>query len=113
DALERITAELDRQGVRPPCVVTGREAVRIAFRAGCSSRQAGGHDGSITVPGLRAAADVRPVAVLVSGGAGPPGYARDWRSRPLPDLDSLRDFRVYLSPTAKPARSQYAAGREP
>ncbi|MFE7128846.1 hypothetical protein [Streptomyces sp. NPDC057617] len=44
----RVAAEPASQGVRPPCVVTGREAVRIAVRAGCASRQAGGHDAGIT-----------------------------------------------------------------
>ncbi|MEU4686982.1 hypothetical protein [Streptomyces xinghaiensis] len=101
ERLDRMAAELGRQGVRPPCVVSGPEAVRIAFRAGCSSRQVGGHDGSITHAALRATAETRPVAVLVTNGADPPPYARAWRSRPLPDFGPWR-FRAYLSPAARP-----------
>ncbi|MFE2601462.1 hypothetical protein ACFXCZ_34130 [Streptomyces sp. NPDC059396] len=95
----RVAAELASQGVRPPCVVTGREAVRIAVRAGCASRQAGGHDAGITPVGLVAAARERPVAVEVAGGDGPPEYARGRRLRHLPDL---RDCRAYLAPSALP-----------
>ncbi|MDL5205217.1 hypothetical protein [Streptomyces sp. ALI-76-A] len=96
----RIAAELRAQGVRPPCVITGEEAVRVAFRTGCSSRQPAGHDVSITSTGLAAAARQRPVAVLLSGDRRPPAYARRWHVLPLPDLRNRTDYRAYLSPTA-------------
>ncbi|MCJ1679990.1 hypothetical protein MTF65_22115 [Streptomyces sp. APSN-46.1] len=102
-AFTAVTEELRRQGVRPPCVVSGEEAVRVAFRAGCASRQVyGGHDGSITPAGLVALAGTRPVAVLVAGNAAPPPWARDWRLHPLPDLPGLPGCRAYLAPTARP-----------
>ncbi|MCX4819334.1 hypothetical protein OG883_05325 [Streptomyces sp. NBC_01142] len=102
-ALGRVVAELDRQGVRPPCVVSGEEAVRIAFLAGCASRQTGGHDGSITPAGIAALARTRPVALVMTGDGGPPAYARHWRLRPLPDLPGVPDWRAYLSPSTRPA----------
>jgi hypothetical protein len=102
DAVGRIAAELNRQGVRPPCIVTGAEAIRIAYQAGCASRQAGGHDGSITEAGLVAAARGRPVAVLVAGDGNAPPYARGWRATDLPGLGALRGYRAYVSLSARP-----------
>jgi len=90
------------QGLRPPCVVSGAEAIRIAFRTGCASRQNGGHDGSITAAGLTDLARARPVAVVVTGVATPPPYARTWRLQRLPDLPGLHNCRAYLSPSTRP-----------
>jgi hypothetical protein len=83
----RIAARLHDAGVRPPCVVSGTEAVRIAFRAGCASRQIGGHDGSITRTELVRTADRTPVAVIVAGAV--PEHVRDWRVVELPDLGGI------------------------
>ncbi|MEV7520340.1 hypothetical protein [Streptomyces sp. NPDC091371] len=102
-AFTQIAAELRRQGIRPPCVISGSEGVRAAFSAGCASRQVhGGHDGSITAEELVALARTRPVAVLVQGER-PPPWARGWRPHPLPDLPGAPGYRAYLSPSARPA----------
>lgn len=103
-AFGRVAAELRAQGVRPPCVVAGEEAVRVAFRTGCASRQPSGHDESITPAALARAAMERPVVVLVSGGKPPPAFARGWREHRLPDLRSRTGHRAYLSPAADPGR---------
>ncbi|GAA1503523.1 hypothetical protein GCM10009730_02770 [Streptomyces albidochromogenes] len=95
--LTRIAAELRAAGVRPPCVVSGEEAVRVAFRTGCASRQPSGHDGSTTARALAATALRRPVAVLVSARARPPAYARGWHVHPLPDLGRRTGFRAYVA----------------
>ncbi|MET8679813.1 hypothetical protein ABZW18_20090 [Streptomyces sp. NPDC004647] len=102
EAVGRIAAELHREGLRPPCTVSGEEAVRIAFRTGCSSRQIGGHDGSITRAGLLEAAGSRPVAVLVAGDRAAPSYTHGWRVQELPRLGGRAGFRAYLSPSAQP-----------
>lgn len=102
-ALDRIAAALHRQGVRPPCVITGREAPRIAYWTGCASRQVGGHDGSITAAGLAALARDRPVALVAAGDTAPPAYARGWRTARLPALQGRRDLRVHLAPLARPS----------
>ncbi|MFJ8692046.1 hypothetical protein [Streptomyces roseolilacinus] len=98
----RIAAELRARGVRPPCVVTGEEAIRLAYRAGCASRQPTGPDASITPAGLARTAVRQPVAVLLSHGRPAPAYARDWPAYPLPDLPLRPDFRVLVSPSARP-----------
>nr|WP_107441503.1 hypothetical protein [Streptomyces jeddahensis] len=98
----RVAAALRAQGVRPPCVVTGTEAIRVAFRTGCASRQPSGHDASITRAELAAMGLRRPVAVLVAGGRQPPAYARGWRPHRLPELGRVTDYRAYLSPAATP-----------
>ncbi|GAA3379074.1 hypothetical protein GCM10020367_61160 [Streptomyces sannanensis] len=92
-----IAAGLHRLGVRPPCLVTGYDAVPIAYYAGCSSRQPSGHDASITPDGIVAAVRRMPVAVLVTASQAPPGYARTWRPAALPQV---RGYTVYLPPGA-------------
>ncbi|MEV8211186.1 hypothetical protein AB0P40_40040, partial [Streptomyces sp. NPDC079189] len=99
-ARQEYTAIADRLhllGVRPPCVVTGFDAVPIGYYAGCASRQIGGHDGSITTDGLRAAARRTPVAVIVAPGHKPPPYARAWRPESLPPLRGGTDLAVYVA----------------
>ncbi|MBA4864516.1 hypothetical protein H1V43_24815 [Streptomyces sp. PSKA54] len=98
----RVAADLRAQGVRPPCVVTGTEAIRVAFRTGCASRQPSGHDASVTPDELAAMGLREPVAVLVSGDRDAPGYARGWRPHSLPDLGRVTGYRAYLSPAAFP-----------
>ncbi|MEU7556383.1 hypothetical protein AB0B01_29360 [Streptomyces sp. NPDC044571] len=101
-AFTAVAGELRRLGVRPPCVLSGTEAVRAAFATGCAARQVyGGHDGSITARGLISLARTRPTAVLVSGGLQPPPWAHDWHPHPLPDLPGRPGYRAYLAPWAR------------
>ncbi|MET9437076.1 hypothetical protein [Streptomyces sp. NPDC006551] len=99
-AFADVARELRVEGVRPPCVVTGEEAIRVAFRTGCASRQPSGHDASITPGALASTALRRPVVVLLSGDRRPPSYARHWRVLRLPELRARTGYRAYLSPTA-------------
>jgi hypothetical protein len=98
----RVAAELRAQGVRPPCVLTGEEAIRIGFRIGCSSRQPNGNDTSITPAELAAMARHLPVVVLRFGDQPAPDYVRHWRFHPLPDLHRRPGYHAYLSPTTSP-----------
>lgn len=91
-----VAGALNRLGVRPPCVVSGEQAVPIAYYAGCSSRQTSGHDASIAPGAIRAAARRMPVAVLVTGRSEPPAYARAWRSVPLPYTRGAGAYRGLL-----------------
>ncbi|MFG2876468.1 hypothetical protein ACGFYU_16010 [Streptomyces sp. NPDC048337] len=103
-AFTAVAADLRAQGLVPPCLVGGEEAVRVAFRAGCASRQVyGGHDGSITAAGFADLARTRPTAVLVADDAPPPPWAGGWHARPLPPLPELRGLRAYLAPSVRPA----------
>ncbi|WP_432092373.1 hypothetical protein [Streptomyces sp. bgisy100] len=102
EAVDRIAAGLHRQGVRAPCVISGHEAVRIAFRTGCSSRQIRGNDRSITPAELLDVAGRRPVVHLGTGNVPPPYYARGWRVVPLPPLSGHGRYRAWVSPSAKP-----------
>lgn len=82
----RTASELHRLGVRPPCVVTGHEALPIAFYAGCSSAQTRGHNTSTTRAELLRTAQRTPTATLVMAKDGPPGYARGWPAHRFGDL---------------------------
>ncbi|ALV39384.1 hypothetical protein AS200_44555 (plasmid) [Streptomyces sp. CdTB01] len=105
-------AALHRLGVRPPCMVSGFEAIPIAYYAGCASRQPSGHDASITPDGITAAARRMPVAVVVAGSAAqPPRYARSWRPAVLPHVHGRGPYRVYLSPTAVRSAKEQEAPR--
>ncbi|WSS19925.1 hypothetical protein OG519_09785 [Streptomyces sp. NBC_01190] len=99
-AYDAVAARLHAAGVRPPCVLTGDHAVPMAFYAGCSSRQIGGPDASISTAALVAAARTRPVAVLVPRHGRPPAYARSWTAVTLPDSRAFPGYHGYLSPAA-------------
>ncbi|MGC4983508.1 hypothetical protein ACLQ18_23220 [Streptomyces sp. DT193] len=87
-------AELHRLGVRPPCALTGRQSVPIAFYAGCSSVATGGHNANTTAAAIARSVRHMPVAVVTTPGGEPPGYARAWSPHRAGDVD------VYVSPGA-------------
>lgn len=95
---DAMAASLHAYGVRPPCVLSGDEAVPLAFYAGCASRQTAGADRSITVPGLVALSGHRRVAVLVAPGARAPAFARHWRSAVLAPASGADAYRAYFRP---------------
>ncbi|MFJ3639863.1 hypothetical protein ACIPRD_08935 [Streptomyces sp. NPDC090108] len=65
-------------GVSPPCLLTGHEAIPVAFYTGCSSADTTGHNANSTVGAISRTARSRPVATLVAPGTLPPAYTRDW-----------------------------------
>ncbi|MEU2555540.1 hypothetical protein ABZ589_28335 [Streptomyces sp. NPDC013313] len=79
----RTAAALHRVGVRPPCLLTGPEAIPVAFYAGCSSAATSGHNANSTDATITRTARRTPVAALVPTGSRPPGYARTWPFVPL------------------------------
>ncbi|MET8564465.1 hypothetical protein ABZV75_29275 [Streptomyces flaveolus] len=83
DTWARTAAEMQRRGVRAPCLVTGHEAIPVAFAAGCSSAATAGPNANITEDGITRTARRTPVATLVPAGSAPPRYARDWPSVPV------------------------------
>ncbi|WP_326663772.1 hypothetical protein [Streptomyces sp. NBC_00385] len=95
---EAVAAALHREGIRPPCVISGDQAVPIAYYAGCASRQTAGHDGSITPAGLRESARRIPTAVLVSGGGRRPAYAPSGPPVFLAETRDAGPYTGYLFP---------------
>ncbi|MER5520690.1 hypothetical protein [Streptomyces sp. NPDC002763] len=91
-------AALHKLGVRPPCLLSGYEAVPVAFYTGCDSAQTSGHDASMTVAELTRAAHRTSFAVLAPPGGRPPGYARTW---PKEQVDVLR---AYVAPEVRQGR---------
>jgi hypothetical protein len=96
-AYTRVVAGLRAIGVRPPCLLTGNQAIPIAFYARCTSAQISGTDKSSTPAGIVKLAAMEPTAVLESPGTAPPGYARAWQRHPLPGTRQLR-LVAYLAP---------------
>ncbi|MFJ9907213.1 hypothetical protein ACIRVK_30720 [Streptomyces sp. NPDC101152] len=94
-AWARTATELHRVGVRPPCLVTGRDAIPIAYYTGCSSAATGGHNANSTATGIRRTAERIPVAVLTGRSDPPPAYAHGWRSHRVGDL------RLYVAPAPR------------
>ncbi|WP_328948037.1 hypothetical protein OG345_31815 [Streptomyces sp. NBC_01220] len=93
-----VAAALHRNGIRPPCVISGAQAVPIAYYAGCASRQTGGHDASVTPAGLRDAARRVQAAVLVAGGGPRPGYAPSGPPVFLAETRDAGPYSAYLFP---------------
>ncbi|WP_329041878.1 hypothetical protein OHT61_27405 [Streptomyces sp. NBC_00178] len=91
-----IAGALNRSGVRPPCVISGTDAVPIAYYAGCASRQTAGHDASTTPAALRKTALHVPTALLVAPGAAPPPWAGGRRAVLLPPGNSVSAYRGYV-----------------
>lgn len=102
----RAAADLDRLGIRPPCLITGDQSIPIAFYARCASAQTSGNNANITATGIRAETGHRPVALVLAHGERPPGYARGWLARPLPGLKSLTGYLVYLPSETSPPDGQ-------
>ncbi|MEU1212018.1 hypothetical protein ACFYSH_25780 [Streptomyces sp. NPDC005791] len=97
--------ELNRLGVRPPCVVSGEDAVPIAYYAGCASRQTAGHDAGITPEALRALARRTPTAVLTAEDDERPPAAVGARKVPPPPGRGPAPYRTYLLPGPATARA--------
>ncbi|MET8451562.1 hypothetical protein [Streptomyces sp. NPDC005209] len=94
----RTAAALHKLGVRQPCLLSGYDAVPIAFHSGCGSAQTAGHDASTTVAELTRAAHRASFAVLAPPGGHPPAYARTW---PEEEVGGLR---AYVAPDARQGR---------
>ncbi|MFH0518373.1 hypothetical protein ACHBTE_14485 [Streptomyces sp. M41] len=92
----RSAAELHRLGVRPPCLLTGHEAIPVAYYTGCDSGATGGHNANTTTADILRAARGIPVGALTTPGGTPPRYARSWK---LHRLDGL-EVRIAPAPGA-------------
>lgn len=92
---DRTAAELHRLGVRPPCLLTGEEAIPIAFYTGCGSAATGGHNANSTRAAIEDTARRIPVAALTTANGSPPGYARTWPAH------RFGDRRLYVAPAAQ------------
>ncbi|MFJ4623280.1 hypothetical protein [Streptomyces sp. NPDC088812] len=83
----RTASDLHRLGVRPPCLLTGTDAIPVAFYTGCSSANPRGHNVNATEAGILGTARRIPTAALSRPGGPPPPYARDWERHPSAGLD--------------------------
>ena len=84
----RTAAALHRLGVRPPCLVTGFEAIPIGYYTGCSSGAIAGNNESTTAGEILRTADRVPVAALTGPDGAPPGYARPWPVHRIGELEA-------------------------
>ncbi|AZM58416.1 MULTISPECIES: hypothetical protein [unclassified Streptomyces] len=83
----RTAGELHRLGVRPPCLLTGSEAIPVGYYTGCSSGATSGNNENTTAAEIVHTADRIPVATLTRPGGTPPGYARTWSVHRIGDFD--------------------------
>ncbi|CAL9341756.1 hypothetical protein SUDANB6_00284 [Streptomyces sp. enrichment culture] len=82
----RTAAALHGLGVRPPCLLTGHEAIPLGYYAGCSSGNTHGNNANMTAAQITGTARRMPVAALVGPDGAPPGYARSWTPYRIGDL---------------------------
>ncbi|SCL30707.1 hypothetical protein GA0070624_4128 [Micromonospora rhizosphaerae] len=97
----RIAETLRSHGVRPPCVVTGHEAIPVAYYTRCRALEDRGYNRNVSTAQLREAAASTSVAVLVKDDS-PPDWARDWRRVPVRGL-STSGWALYLPTRASGA----------
>ncbi|MEU7473969.1 hypothetical protein AB0A94_36665 [Streptomyces sp. NPDC044984] len=95
----RTAGDLHRLGVRPPCLITGHEAIPIGYYTGCSSGTTAGNNENTTAGEILRTADRIPVATLTGPGGTPPGYARPWPVHRIGDLEAR------IAPAPGPAGS--------
>lgn len=93
-----LASELHRLGVRPPCLLTGNDALPVAFYAGCSSAATSGSNENSTAADIARTARRMPAAYLDTPTGRPPSYARDWTAH------SFDGVRILVAPTAKGGR---------
>ncbi|MEU5366829.1 hypothetical protein ABZ354_25720 [Streptomyces sp. NPDC005925] len=86
EAWTRAAADLRRLGVRPPCLLTGHQAIPLGHYSGCASAATSGNNRNATVAEVRSTARRIPVAHLTVPGGIPAGYARDWTEHRLERL---------------------------
>ncbi|BFO18878.1 hypothetical protein SHKM778_52660 [Streptomyces sp. KM77-8] len=84
----RTAAALHRLGVRPPCLVTGYQAIPIGYYTGCSSGETAGNNENTTPGEILRTADRVPVAALTGPDGTPPGYARPWPVHRIGELEA-------------------------
>ncbi|GGS78208.1 hypothetical protein [Streptomyces griseoviridis] len=100
----RTADALHRLGVRPPCLLTGHEAIPLGYYTGCSSGNTTGHNENTTPAEVGRTARRVPVAAVTLPGAATPGYARDWTPHRIGDL------RVLVAPRPPAAGPDRAGG---
>lgn len=83
----RTAAELHRLGVRKPCLLTGQDAIPVAFYTGCASASTQGHNANSTRTAIERTGRRIPVASVTPAGSRPPAYARDWPAHRYGALD--------------------------
>ena len=85
----RIATQLNRLGIRGPCLIKGEQDIPIAFYAGCAS--------AASITAVRARDPSEPIAVLAYPHARPPAYARHWHEYRLHGIrTSLLKLVVYV-----------------
>lgn len=86
----KIAAELHRLGVRPPCLIKGRQDVPIAYYTGCASAP--------KIATVLRTRPTEPVVLLVRRGEAPPNPARGWKRHALPGSNTtLLRVTAYVS----------------
>lgn len=93
-----LAAALNGYGLADGCVVSRLWGPAVGYYANCTSREIGGHDGSITSHGLAALARTHKVAVIRTSSQRVPAYARLWVRRPLPGWPPGTPWVAYISP---------------
>jgi hypothetical protein len=107
--LTSTAARLHHLGVRPPCALSGWSAVPVAYYTGCASRQASGHDASVSGAELRKLREGQTYALLTHDADTPPRWARDWTESPLP----IPHGRVHVAPRTAASGGDDRGGADP
>jgi hypothetical protein len=85
-------------GIRPPCVVSGYEAIPVAYYAGCRALEDHGNNRNTSTAELRRTAATTSFAFLVKDDPAPT-WVRSWQRIPVRGL-STSGWALYLPDTA-------------
>ncbi|MGC5023011.1 hypothetical protein [Micromonospora sp. DT47] len=81
----RVVQTLQSHGIRPPCVISGHEAIPVAYYARCRALEDRGYNRNVSTAQLREAAATGPFALLVKDAA-PPDWVAGWQRVPVGGL---------------------------
>lgn len=96
DDWAELATALHQAGINPPCVVTGVEAIPVAYYTRCRALEVLGNNINTTPAGLLAATHRLPTALVLRGGS-PPPWAHGWTGVPA-RTGYRQGWRILLPP---------------
>lgn len=94
---EHAAAALSTTGIRPPCLILGRDSAPIAYRMHCTTASANGHNKNTTPAGLVTLTH-RYRTAYVTARATPPARYAGWHRHRLPPGPGVRAWYAYTPP---------------
>lgn len=91
----RLAGELRAAGLRPPCLLTGDDAIPVGYLTGCASAAVSGNNRTHDLDALLELGRTVPFGLIAKGGD-PPEWAADWDVVPVGPPGDPRAWLLYV-----------------